>query len=353
MPTEREILALRKLPDDARRKFAKITAEVETLFAVVHRRSDERTALRKIVGEEEAEVRRLQQQGRLSHEFAEAANAKIAIAREQIADLDTADESIKERRTTLIRLVDRVFDYLNSIPAGHRCEDASRTPVKFRKGDTPYEAVQRCRTKITELRAELAEVEGAPIPTAIAKKMAARQIEQLAERGRPNVDGLVAGTQREAVLPENASRIVGETSGYVDVPDAFALIAHLMKDRLIEVINAEIDAVGEDEIALSPEDREMKIAQINAQIAEIEADEAEYMWQADRDGLTVPHRADIGIPALLGLSGAFVELPKKPQEPYVTADQRHRSPQIPVHSPLAAQVVRRLNDDGSYRPLEA
>jgi hypothetical protein len=351
MPTEREIVAMQKLPGEARRKLVKLIAIKDAMHADTIRRSSERIALIKTISDEEAEVSRIQREGRLSEGFIEATKTKIAICRQQIADLEAGDQG--ERKNVFIRLVGRAFDYLNGVPAGYRCEDVSRAPTKLRKGDTPYEAVQRCRTKIAELRGKLREIDDAPIPISVAKQMAARQIEQLAERGRPNVDGLVAGTQRQANLPENASRIVGETSGYVEVPDAFALIAHLMRDRLIEAINAEIDAAGEDEIALSPEDREAKISQLNEQIVEIERDEADYLWQADQDGLTVPHRGDIGIPALLGLSSAFIELPKKPQEPYRTYDQIHRTPNLaPVPSSLAAATVRRLNDDGTYARQE-
>jgi hypothetical protein len=88
---------------------------------------------------------------------------------------------------------------------------------------------------------------------------------------------------------------------FAELQDAVALVCWLHKDSLIKRLDAEIDAESDDAAALTHEARQQREAEVLGDLLANERDEAEFVWQAQSQGLPVEHRADINPVALLGV----------------------------------------------------
>ena len=81
--------------------------------------------------------------------------------------------------------------------------------------------------------------------------------------------------------------------------DAVALAAWLHRDLLIERLDAEISTESYDKVALSHDQRQQAEAETMADLLDIERQEAEFVWQAQAQGLPVEHRAECSPLAIL------------------------------------------------------
>jgi hypothetical protein len=131
------------------------------------------------------------------------------------------------------------------------------------KGESVTDALVKARGKVETLTSALRAAQDAPLPSAFAKKLAREQVETLAEKGRPAVNGLVEAGLPIA-FPESVVRVdpfgggASEQSLFGSVVDATALFAWTFKDQLLAKLDAEIVEASADDIALSPAERETK-----------------------------------------------------------------------------------------------
>ena len=82
-------------------------------------------------------------------------------------------------------------------------------------------------------------------------------------------------------------------------PDALALVAYLHKSALIAALDAEIDAESDDAASLSHEDRQLREAEAQDDLLDIERQEAALIWLAQDERLPVEHRVDCSPLAIL------------------------------------------------------
>ncbi len=203
------------------------------------------------------------------------------------------------------RLVEQISDWIASVP-GTIVEATLPTIGKGLSLDS-------LRHKIANLRADLREVKAAPIPSGEARELARLHIDQLAERGKPDILPLIEGgndvrwpTRRERVRVEGAVPIIGGKTGHlqgglhINSDDAVGLLAWAFKDQMIAAIETEIDALADDERALTETERLRKTREIETEILDTERREAELCWQ--RFPVKVMFREDIDVRALLGIA---------------------------------------------------
>jgi hypothetical protein len=161
------------------------------------------------------------------------------------------------------------------------------------------------RRKAQELRDELDRVERSPYPSAYCKAQARQRVEQLAERGRPDVTTLIQFDQDVGwPLQRVQSEVFAEQRaiGFSQLVDPVALLAWLDPQRLIARLDAEIDSKADDKVALSHEARQTKAAELQTALLGIERQEAELIWRAMDERLPVEFRADIAPAAILGVA---------------------------------------------------
>lgn len=180
-----------------------------------------------------------------------------------------------------------------------------------KRGEAPMTALDRLRQRLRELDADAHRVRSAPFPAAHAKARARAMIEQLAARGTPDASALVEADldigwpmvmQRlglAGIVAKTGDQLAG--NAMAEIVDMTALFAWLHKDALIARIEQEIDGIADDTSALSPQDREQCLAQIDADRLAIERQEAALVWRLQADGLPVEHRTDADARAVLAV----------------------------------------------------
>jgi hypothetical protein len=188
-------------------------------------------------------------------------------------------------------------------PHGTVLEAVEIEPPKLNKNETVIDAVERHRRRVRELRSDLHRIQSAPFPSAYSKQRAREFVEQLAQRGQPDVSSLIeldrpitfstVRQQAEVIGSERHTIAVHETI------DIASLLAWLMPDLLIKRLSAEIDTESDDPASLSHADRELRSSEVAGDLLAVEFDEAALVFRAQSEGMPIEHRADCSPLAIL------------------------------------------------------
>jgi hypothetical protein len=131
-------------------------------------------------------------------------------------------------------------------------------------------------------------------------------IEQAVVRGTPEVSLLVEHDRREIGWPmvRVRSEVLGAQAAlaFHEAVDVVGLMAWLFRDALIAALDREIDAESDDASALTHADREVRIAEAEADLLSTERDICALIWRGQAEGLRVEFPADISPLALLGVT---------------------------------------------------
>jgi hypothetical protein len=224
--------------------------------------------------------------------IAEAAG-RVEAADAAIAEIDERIERLRRQSPSCLA---RVEGWLKSLPVSGDAaatigygatmayvEPADHVEIAYRKGESPQAALERLRQEIQSAKVELATARAAPLPSSEVKENVRREIEALAERGRPNflpaID-LGAPVKWPQVAHQNfggkadTSRpTIGAVSGGGGGPDYLGILAWAHRDAMIAAAEREIDELAENEYALSSEARETKEAELLAKIFGLELQE--------------------------------------------------------------------------------
>lgn len=251
-----------------------------------------------------------------------AANAATAYYEREIAD---AERRVEEQRAEVARLSERwtadgqryqellalhghITGYLDGLPSGavlaeHRGAVAPRLPAR----SDVRQALDQARSRLPVLRADLHTIRSASLPTAELKAISRQRIEQLAERGEPNLAHFVDDGTSPFQLPmTRTAGIPGATPAGVVIPDAWALLAWLHRDALIAALDREIDALIDDAHAMPAATRIAKEREMLAAILQLEREEEWLVTELRGSGVRVARRPDADPRAVLGLGS---ELP--------------------------------------------
>lgn len=176
-------------------------------------------------------------------------------------------------------------------------------PVKL-KGD-PHEVKLSKRAEITSLKADLAERDSAPARADTVKRLLRADIDSAARRGALHVDTGGEGTPsiRWPTVAIPAAPLRSEGPNVVRVIDAEALICRLYGDRIIEEVEAAVDAAYQQvEVALDPHEKARETKRLKAAILEAERLECAAIWQLHEQGEPLDFRADTDPRAVLGVA---------------------------------------------------
>jgi hypothetical protein len=174
---------------------------------------------------------------------------------------------------------------------------------KLAKGEASLlDAAENRRRRVREIKASIHAIQSAPFPSKHVKAQMRAAVEALAQQG-PDVSMMV---EHDGGLVWPLTRLRSEVIGaeqralaFTEVPDAVALIAWLHKDALIKRLDAEIDTESDDAASLSHADREVRIAEAQADLLDIERQEAAVVFAAWEQGLVCEHRSDCSPLAIL------------------------------------------------------
>jgi hypothetical protein len=227
---------------------------------------------------------------------------------EATAELDALNARIEAQQAKIGGLVPALTRWITSIPAGvaielHRDNRGAR---KAAKGGATVADIETQRRLILEKRAEAEQTRAAPYPAAEVKAMLRRQVAGIAARGEPNVLGCIERLspvrfpeihKTNPVVTAAGAGIVSDSS--MDIVGLFFLIHG---DDLLAWLDAKVDALAEDRIALSSEDRQSQERKLLAEILDIEREEERLIEELETSA-SIQRRDNADPRAVLGLSG--------------------------------------------------
>jgi hypothetical protein len=204
-------------------------------------------------------------------------------------------------------LTNNLESWLRDLPPGCTVVPHHAEPAAPRKGESAFDAVERLRRRLEELRADLRQVGCAPITSAEAKAKVRAEVEALAARG-PDVYGVIERRHGGVDWPTTLARVDAFRDGRADpdkplvrVFDSLGLLAWLAKDPLISAIEAEIDRRADDAAALTEEQRASRVADIRQELLAVERDEESLITLLNRTGGDIARRPDADARAVLGV----------------------------------------------------
>jgi hypothetical protein len=219
-----------------------------------------------------------------------AADPLVTKERERLNKLKNTLARIQKRRDASLaksgpvgRILSGIEKYLDGVRSG----GLSLAPeVTINRGVS----IDGIIKEIQSFRSDLGEIEVAPWPAADAKARAIAEIDYLASRGAISVGNSV-DHRSQLRWPNEKTHLVGFGSkdehgrpdvwGKTTLSADVALLAWLHRDALVERVCAEIDAVSDDAIALSEEDRRSRTEKTQAQIMHAERVCAAIIWKTD------------------------------------------------------------------------
>jgi hypothetical protein len=210
----------------------------------------------------------------------------VVAARSELDKLNARLEALQKRRTNrkesfnaIGRLLRRCEAYVAE--SGTALTPFEMDPPKVPPGELPANAVERLRQRRRELLADLKEITTAPVHSSVVKAKVRAEVEELAERGCPDLYRMIEGGKdlrfpqvSETVPVDGFVRIEGapfiSARALVKVPDAIGLIARLFRDQLTAMLEAEVDASADDANALSDDERAEKSGAILDELLGVE-----------------------------------------------------------------------------------
>ena len=208
----------------------------------------------------------------------------------------------------------------NGRPGGTTLEAVEVDPPRPVKGEAGVlDQIENRRRRVRELKAQKHTIESAPHPSAWAKQKVRADIAALASRGAIDPSEVIEHGG-ELVWP--MSRLSSEVHSaqerglaFAQVPDVLALFAWLHHHALLAAIDKEIAATADDKAALSHTDRELRLAEVLADMLATEREESALVWRAMDEKLPVEFRADINPVAILQVQLITTATPNGHQEP--------------------------------------
>lgn len=202
-------------------------------------------------------------------------------------------ETLRERHRAFADLNGKVRRYLDLLPADAVLEDAKVPRIKLKAGETHQQLVAGLRIKIVKLIGERSQVERAALPKAEIK---AQLKKWLTERGLRSAPRVIANHDKFEVKFD--ARIEDAFTSTVDV---MALLAWFDPEHVEKKLMALIDAMPKAHLAMTPSEKAERLAAIKVELGDAERLECALIDDALDNGVLIDVRANISIPALLGL----------------------------------------------------
>ncbi|MFZ0849995.1 MAG: hypothetical protein WAO08_12415 [Hyphomicrobiaceae bacterium] len=300
------------LPPGARQRFEILTLRREDMHRLVPEGDTVRLLNVEKFGAEHALQKMLASASDGGHSLPED-DLRVIAARRNVDRLTHEAKAIAERyaqRGQAFQAVARVHAdtlawLVNGRPVGTTLEDYDGAEPKLNGKESLLDAVQRLQRRGRELKSDLARISAAPFPSDHCKQRMREEIEVLAQRGAPSM-ALMIEHDGETGWPQTNLRgtvynSANPSFAATETVDTLALFAWLHRDQLIAALDREIDAEADDASALTHEAREQQAAEVQADLLDIERQEASLMFRAWADGLSIQPRPDLAPAAWLGV----------------------------------------------------
>lgn len=298
------------LPEVAREKLLTLREEAdlahEGVTALIDRQQDARLDLQKA----QSRFRKL-----LAIRPALAADHTALVEAERVVEAAKSEFHRIERLLSLrsptaaaLRGIVSALERYAGRHSGHGLALAPPTPVPtLRKGQSHAQAVDDLRDRLRSTKASIRAVLGAPLPSRMAIGLAHRQIDELAARGRPNVESLLYGAGTFEFAKQFGGQVLAgsDEPHIVNLPQVFdgeATACWAFGDHLKKILAREIEAKADDARALTPEQREVRVRELKAELLSIERQEEALITAATNERIVIYRRPDSDPRAVLSLA---------------------------------------------------
>jgi hypothetical protein len=231
---------------------------------------------------------------RVEESAASSARLPYEITDQKISErVRVSQDRHRLRHDALHALCSSIRQWLNTLPPGAVLEPAEPVTAKPRQNETLVQAIERLRNEISAAQNHLSVVKRAPIPKNDAKKLAAVYVQQLVQRGRPQVS-----VDRDQLSVAYVDPRRDTLTHYADVA---SLLAWLDPVALTKRLEAEIEALPEQQQPMPASEREQRAAELTERLLGLERQEEALIALAASEGLDVMRRADADPRAVLGI----------------------------------------------------
>lgn len=304
--------ALERLPQTAVERLLALRTRRDDLSATKDAAGDAREDARQEKQRAEQRLKELRTSRKFGGTFELKDNDPGIIAEQRKLDATTARlkcaSDHADKLTKAWSALNRVVEGLDAYVV------ASSTPLRSHRGSAPVllknestkSAIDRIRSKIAGLQADLKATENAPQPSSVTKQRMREQIAKLAEAGRPSIaeDGRIIWSDMRvsanAYLRTGAGTAADGICGLM-VPDSPAIMVWLHRDVLVKRLEQQIDAESDDAKALSDAQRAQRQGALLENILALERQECRLITMAESEGVMIDYRAECNPYAVLDL----------------------------------------------------
>ena len=300
--------AAKVLPEPASSKYRRLAGVAQDRQAAYRRAADEVEEARQRATKARIDYTLAQRSPLTTVEGIARAKAPIADHDVEIAQLIQERDERGARSQGITGLVGRLDNFIGDLPSAAKVTLFSGPLPARKKGEPLADVITRCRHEIERLRERITEIVNSPRPLKEALARATAEIDALAERGKPEVDGLIDGAsiawatrplELLARTPDGMP-VVAHGSNF----DALATFAWLLKPALIEAVTTAVrQAGGDDADAVPLAARPKMIAALRTSMLELERVEERAIEEIESTGAAFERRADADPRAVLNLSG--------------------------------------------------
>jgi hypothetical protein len=218
-------------------------------------------------------------------------------AEAEVSRLDARADEITQKKSPVAA---RCVSFIRNVPP-HIPITLHDRRAKAPSGDL-RRVVSELREKRQGLIAERAQIEAAVYPSSVTKQIMRREVDRLAELGRPDCLRTV-----ELKLPPHFSTTQVLDAAGLPMPlqkyaDGVALMAWMFKSELIDRLSIEIDELSNDAESLDDRDRTARDAALAAAILQTEREEEAAIELGEQTGVIIRRRDDMNPVAVLGLA---------------------------------------------------
>jgi hypothetical protein len=295
--------AYRTLPSKAAEKLFTLEQKREAGFSLARDAQYRVNETRKGVQHAEVRLASLQASSVDKAMIADAGRAlEMLRAREASEEKQRIDRGAEAQQISALHSA--VLDWLRDLPASCPLVEAGESAQQpAAVGNNWAATVAEHRSEIAHLRAEIRRVKNAPIPSTAAKVAARKFVDELVERGRPDIQPFVDGKTTSISFPEIQLYGFGGYSG--SIIDVAAHQAWLDPAKYLARLENEIERVSDDKSALSEADRDRQTAQLMAALLTVERAEEATIEACEHEGGSIIRRRDADPRAVLGLSDSL------------------------------------------------
>jgi hypothetical protein len=230
-----------------------------------------------------------------AQDAAQSANARLNSLprdgdRELVSKLTAERDKHNERHRALSLLINKINQWVMEQRRPLQLAPAF-DGVKLKRDETLHDALTKVRGQITALHQHIAAIKSSPLPLADQEQLCEAFVVRQLAAARPTV----------AVLRDDQLRVTFRDSVVGSTDDVLALLCWCAPEQVYKALLRAIHEQPSRSDAMPAAERVRRVAELEAQLLQLELYEEALILRAHGDGLEVLRRPDAAPAAVLGV----------------------------------------------------